>query len=145
MWGRIVVIGIVTSLPIGWSVSAYSARSNELIRKLQGTVQSGGWQAGGAPGVFPPSDVDGGPHALPAPVLIHKGLKPGDVIAWGKPMRSDHAGPNDDCVYNFGVEITITSGSRTVGLRKGPECTVVLDRIIDVDVISDHAASARRP
>ena len=73
------------------------------------------------------------------------GLKPGDVIAWGKPMRSDHAGPNDDCVYNFGVEITITSGSRTVGLRKGPECTVVLDRIIDVDVISDHAASARRP
>jgi hypothetical protein len=69
------------------------------------------------------------------PVKIHPGLKPGDVIARGNARVPRPGVIDDDCTFDFGIEISLVSGSRMVGLIRGPDCTVLLERIEDRNVI----------
>jgi hypothetical protein len=87
----------------------------------------------GAPGVLPPASFQA--RALPTPIRIHPGLRPGDVIARGNPKTASPSAPDDNCSFDFGIEISIESGSRSVSLVRGPGCTVILGRIVDVNVV----------
>jgi hypothetical protein len=93
----------------------------------------------GGPGVAAPPDAPiAPPHG--APILIHRGLQPGDVIARGNPKVPNPATPDDDCTFDVGIAINIESGSRTVSLIKGPGCTLILDRVDDINVLEGRIA-----
>jgi len=80
---------------------------------------------------------------LGTPIRITRDMRRGDVVARGNVMRRapgrppalQGADPNFDCEYDFGVSISLRQGSRAVYLTTGPNCTVVIDRIEDEDVI----------
>jgi hypothetical protein len=83
---------------------------------------------------------------LPVPIRIDRNMKAGDIVARGH--RADVTGggfkadapsgeftTDDGCVFNFGIEIALDSGSRTVKIGRGPDCTAVIDDIEDIGVV----------
>lgn len=75
--------------------------------------------------------------ALALPVQFHRGLRAGDVIARGNRVDANRDGvaEQDECEFNFGVKISLMSGSRTVTVGRGPDCTAVLEDVQDVNVV----------
>lgn len=82
-------------------------------------------------------------RSLPVPIKIRSDMNRGDVIARGNRVDIDRNGlmSEDECQFDFGVEITLMSGSRTVIIERTPDCTVVLQGVVDVDAVEPEAAA----
>lgn len=82
----------------------------------------------------------------PAPVQIHRRVLPGSVIARGTMIDRNRDGvvAPEECQFNYGFEIRLYSGSRTIGIRYEPDCTAVLEDVVDVDVIEPEDRLALR-
>lgn len=92
-----------------------------------------------------PNTLDYGDAALrslPTPIKIRSNMNLGDVIARGNRVDIDRNGlaSDDECQFEFGVEITLMSGSRTAIIERAPDCTVVLKDMVDVDAVEPEIA-----
>jgi hypothetical protein len=74
---------------------------------------------------------------LPVPIRIDRSMKAGDIIARGGRADVTSGGfkTDDQCVFNFGIEIALELGSRTVTIGRGPDCTAVIEDIEDIGVV----------
>ena len=90
-----------------------------------------------------------GARSRPMPILIRRTMKKGDVIARGNRVDANRDGIIHpyECRFDFGLQISLHSGSRTVTLQRGPGCTAVLKDITDIDVVEadDPVAAAIPP
>jgi hypothetical protein len=131
---------------VGWfamSTTRAQTQQNQQDRPVVSSQVPWTPQAAGAAGVSPPAGIVFPNHGTP--VRIHSGLRRGDVIARGNPKAPRPDTPDDDCTFDFGIDISLVSGSRTVGLVKGQGCTMLLDRIEDRDVVERTIAAVITP
>jgi hypothetical protein len=85
---------------------------------------------------------------LPRPVRITRRHLPGDVLTRGRAMMRNRGGrATQDCEFDFGVEVSLYSGSREYTIETRPDCSVVLQNLNDNDVVEpeDRIVAAQTP